>query len=67
MPHVTLLVSSANASSVSPDKSEIVYRLKPALNIPKDAKNASIQVNKSQIWWNTKNVDATNNPQGLAD
>ena len=61
MPHVTLLVSSANASSVSPDKSEIVYRLKPALNIPKDAKNASIQVNKSQIWWNTPNVDATNN------
>ena len=57
MPHVTLLVSSANASSVSADKSEIVYRMKPALNIPKDAKNASIQVNNSRIWFNTPNVN----------
>ena len=61
MPHVTLLVSSANASSVSTDKSEITYRFKPSLNIPKDAKNASIQVNKSQIWFNTPNVNSTNN------
>ena len=59
MSHKTLIVSSAIVSGN--DKSQVKYRLAPPLVIPKDAVNPYVEVLSSQIWWNNKNINSTNN------
>ena len=59
MSHKTLIVSSANVTGN--DKSQVKYRFSPPLVIPKNAVNPYVEVLSSQIWWNSPNINSTNN------
>jgi len=59
MSHVTLLVSSASVTGN--DKSQVIYRFKSPLVIPKDAVNPYCEVLSSQIWFNSPNITSANN------